>query len=1089
MVSGLSGAPGGWFTEVLPGCRRVVANVGQRDTCSVARRGRDAPFKLTGNGRAVGQACAVLPPEEPEGLYESLVTRSIRRRLSDLQHLQVVDSDVDEADQPHVLARFVYEQTARALAGVRDPAARVAVVNDVLGCLAGTRDDVEAPPRQLLRLASPPGPGRNVYEETRPSTPLSDAALLTNSRGEPSLGAELKAEIGTSDEVDLLCAFVKWHGLRLLEAELERLKRRGAPLRVITTTYMGATERAALDRLVNDFGAQVKVQYDAQRTRLHAKAWLFRRNTGFPTAYVGSSNLSRAALLDGVEWNVRLSGVGTPSLVEKFEATFVTYWNDSSFELYDPGRDRDRLDDALAEAAGRGASGRVTLSLAGFDVRPYPYQQEILDAIEAERIVHDRHRNLVVMATGTGKTVVAALDYRRLVDAAGQRPRLLFVAHRKEILDQSLRTYREVLADASFGESYVAGARPERWDHVFASVQSLTSYGIENIPPDAYDVVVIDEFHHAAAATYRRILDRLHPRELLGLTATPERADGQDVRAMFGGRTAAELRLWDALGADLLCPFHYFAVADGTDLTQLRWVRGMYDEGELSNLYTGNRARAEIILKQLRNKVLDPGGMRALGFCVDVQHADYMARVFNEAGIPAMRVSGQTPPADRAEALRRLKSRELNVLFSAEVFNEGLDIPDVDTVLLLRPTESATIFLQQLGRGLRRTPSKAVLTVLDFVGHQNRQFSWDRKLRALTGLTRRGVQRELERGFPFLPAGCQIVMDRQSQRLILENLRGQIANRWAQMVAELRAHGDQDLRTFLDESGLELSDILRRGSHSWTRLRRDAGLSTPPGSDLEERLLRRVRALAHVDDTERAHAYEQLLRDDAPAYDSLSEAERRLADMLFFSLWPDAGGHESVAEGLEALRRERAVRTELAAVVDIGFSAARHVTVALQDRHAVLPVQVHASYQREEILAALGHATMARRPSTFREGVLYLPDLNVDALFVNLKKSEAEFSPSTMYRDYPISPTLFHWESQSTTSVASPTGQRYLTGSSTVLLFVRAEKENEFGTAPYLFLGPAKYVSHEGERPIAVTWRLEHAMPTDFYHLATVAAQ
>ena len=918
---------------------------------------------------------------------------------------------------------------------------------------------------------------------------MSDAALLTNAHGEPSLGAELRAELDTSDTVDLLCAFVKWHGIRLLETELAGLEHRGAPLRVVTTTYMGATERAALDRLVREFGAKVKVQYDAQRTRLHAKAWMFGRNTGFDTAYVGSSNLSRAALLDGVEWNVRLSGVATPTLLEKFRATFDTYWNDRSFETYDPELDRDRLDDALAEASGRSQHNRVTISLAGLEVRPYPYQQEMLESLDVERSVHDRHRNLVVAATGTGKTVVAALDYRGLCNAeTNELPSLLFVAHRKEILEQSLRTYREVLADASFGELYVGGARPERWRHVFASVQSLTAYGVANIPADAYDVVVIDEFHHAEARTYRRILDHLRPQELLGLTATPERADGTDVRSFFDGRTAAELRLWDALGADLLCPFHYFAVADGTDLRDISWKRGRYDEDELSTVYTGNHARAAIVLKQLADKVLDPGAMRALGFCVSVAHAEFMATCFNTAGVPARAVSGGTPAAERAQALTDLRERRVNILFAADLFNEGLDLPEVDTVLFLRPTESATVFLQQLGRGLRRTRSKPVLTVLDFVGYHRKEFRFDAKLRALTGRTRLGLQRDIERGFPFLPSGCQIVMDREAQALVLQNIRSQIANSWQQMVAELRSYGDQDLATFLSESGIELADILRRGSHSWTRLRRDAGLATRDGSALEERLLKRIRAFAHVDDRDRAAAYAELLGDQSRSFTDLTANEQRMARMLFFSLWPDGGGYASYDEGLLALQRERATRDELRNVVDLSFEAARHRALRLAGSLADVPLRVHARYQREEVLAALDYATLQRKPNSFREGVLYVPEINVDAFFVTLKKSDADYSPTTMYRDYPISPELFHWESQSTTTLSSPTGQRYVKGTSTVLLFVREEQKNEFGTAPYLFLGEVTHQSHHGERPIALTWQLRHPMPTDFFTSASVAA-
>jgi superfamily II DNA or RNA helicase/HKD family nuclease len=918
---------------------------------------------------------------------------------------------------------------------------------------------------------------------------LTDAALLTNAQGEPNLGAELRSEIDTADGVDLLCAFVKWHGLRLLEAQLSRLRERDVGLRVITTTYMGATERPALDRLAREFDAEVRIQYDAARTRLHAKAWMFRRKTGYDTAYVGSSNLSRAALLEGVEWNVRLSRIGTPTLLDRFAATFDTYWNDSSFELYDPNRDRDRLDDALAEASGRRSHDRVTISLSGLEVRPYAYQQEMLESLAVERAEHGRHRNLVVAATGTGKTVVAALDYRSLCDpTSGTRPSLLFIAHRKEILEQSMRTYREVLADASFGELYVGGTRPERWRHVFASVQSLTSYGIRNIPADAYDVVVIDEFHHAEAATYRRVIDHLEPRELLGLTATPERADGADVRTFFDGRTAAQLRLWEALGADLLCPFHYFTVADGTDLRQLSWTRGRYDEAELSNVYTGNERRAEIVLRELQDKVLDPRSMRALGFCVSVAHAEFMARTFSEAGVPALAVSGATRIEARDRALQDLRDRRVNILFAADLFNEGLDLPDVDTVLFLRPTESATVFLQQLGRGLRRTPSKAVLTVLDFVGHQRKEFRFDLKLRALTGLTRRGLERDIEAGFPFLPSGCQIVMDRQSQTIVIENIRNQIANRWPQIVAELRAYGDQDLRTFLDESGLELPDILRRGQRSWTQLRRDAGLEQRPSSAMEAQLLKRIRAFAHVDDRTRARGYSELLASEGPSYEDLSPQAQRLARMLFFSYWPDGGGFHTYADGLALLRAEAAAREETSSIVDLAFDQSRHLALDLTGELAEVPLKVHGRYQREEVLAGLDYASLQRRPTSFMQGVLHVPALNVDAFFVTLKKSEVDYSPTTMYRDYPISPTLFHWESQSTTTLASPTGQRYINGTSQILLFVREQQQDEFGTAPYLFLGPATHVSHSGEKPIAITWRLAHAMPSDFFASASVAA-
>lgn len=1024
-----------------------------------------------------------------EGLYESLLTIGSVRELALIDDLAPDIRGVEEAEQPAVLARHVREAVLRRLAATSNEDRRIALVNSLLALLEMPDDAVDGQVRQLLSLLRPTGPGIVSRSLVRPSTPLSDAALLTNAHGEPSFGSELRSELDTADQVDLLCAFLKWQGIRVIAAELARLRERGVPLRVITTTYIGATERLAIERLVQEFGATVKINYDILGTRLHAKAWLFRRRSGFDTAYVGSSNLSKQALLDGLEWNVRLSRIATPALIEKFQATFETYWHNDNFETYDPGRDGDRLDDALSAASGRSTS-RETNLLSGLEVRPYPYQSEMLEALAVERAVHGRHRNLIVAATGTGKTVVAALDYKALGQATTTtRPSLLFVAHRQEILRQAQQMYREVLGDGTFGELYVDGHRPERWQQVFASVQSLHSYGVAKIPASAFDVVVIDEFHHAEASTYRQLLDHLNPHELLGMTATPERTDGQDVRSFFDGRTAYELRLWDALDQGLLCPFHYFGIADGTDLSRIQWTRGRYDATALEGLYTGNDARAKIVLKQLREKVGDVGDMRALGFCVSIAHAAYMARVFTGAGIPAMAVTGQTRTADRRRALAELREGRLKVLFTADLFNEGVDLPQVNTVLFLRPTESATIFLQQLGRGLRRAANKAVLTVLDFVGHQNEKFRFDLRYRALTGSSRKGLERDINHGFPFLPSGSQIVLDRVVQDAVLANLKGQVSGRWNSIVSDLRAHGDCSLGDFISQSGLELADIVKSG-RSWTRLRRDAGLATRRGDDLEDSLLKRVRAFAHVDDPERAEAYLALLSNNPLPYERLDTEHQSYARMLFFLLFPDGGGFAGFEDGLAALTGESAVRDELSALIELGVDRTRHLPLRVDGRLGALTVRVHARYQREEILAALGHATLRRVPSHFREGVMRNDPLNLDAFFVTLRKAETDFSPTTMYRDYAIAPQLFHWESQSTTSAASPTGQRYINQRSTgseILIFSRDSKLDPLGTMAYTFLGLAEYVSHNGDRPMAITWRLGRAMPADLFARAKVA--
>jgi superfamily II DNA or RNA helicase/HKD family nuclease len=914
------------------------------------------------------------------GVYESLHTRALDRALCAVSEAAPQFGEVESAEAPEVLARHVADAVRRALQD-QPHHQRLEKINNLLAQVTDDADVVVAL-EQLLALAIPEAPGVHRLV-VRPATPLSDVALLTNAPGEPSLGAELRLELASADRVDLLCAFIRWHGIRVLADELKTLRSRGVPLRVITTTYRGATERRALDELVRKFGAEVRIRYDAQSTRLHAKAWLFRRNSGFDTGYVGSSNLSKSALLDGLEWNIRISGIATPVLVRKFEATFETYWNDPDFRHYDPERDGDLLDRALANEGGSG--GAITLS--GLEVRPRPHQERILEALSAERAVHDRHRNLVVAATGTGKTIVAALDYQRLRHQ-GLGESLLFVAHRKEILDQALRTYREVLGDGTFGDLLVGGQRPQQWQHVFASVQSVSTMD----PLPQFDIVVIDEFHHAEAPTYRRLLDVLHPGELLGLTATPERSDGVDVRSFFDGRTAYELSLSDALDQGLLCPFHYFGIADNTDLTAIEWSRGAYDVVGLSELYTGNDGRARLVLTALDREVTDTSRMRALGFCVSVAHAEYMARVFTEAGIPSRALSGQTPLAERAQAAAALRHREIGCLFTVDLFNEGVDLPDVDSLLLLRPTSSATVFLQQLGRGLRRTPGKAVLTILDFIGQHRREYRFDLRYRALTGTSRSGLRREIEYGFPFLPAGSQLVLDRVARDIVLDNVRGALSRSRRELVADLRSHGDLPLAEFLFESGRELADVYGRPGQSWTGLRREAGLPVLPAGPDEDALLRRVVALSHVNDPERAAAYTRLLvAVDGPSYSSLSPLEQAIARMLFFTVWPNRGDFASYDDGLARLRAHPAVAAEIGELLALTADRSRRIPAPLNIPGVAL--LSHASYGREEILAGVGWASWQRKPHGWAAGVTWAPETGVDALLVTLRKEERDFSP------------------------------------------------------------------------------------------------
>jgi HKD family nuclease len=318
-------------------------------------------------------------------------------------------------------------------------------------------------------------------------------------------------------------AFVRWSGIRPMFDVLKRHCEAGKRLRIVTTTYTNSTELRALDELAS-LGAEVKVSYDTASTRLHAKAWLFHRRSGYSTAYIGSSNLTHSAMITGLEWNVRVSGVRNPDVVSKMNAVFESYWASGDFVPFEREQFIKQTETIEHDH---------DLRLSPVEIELRPFQERLLERVELAREA-GRHRNLLVSATGTGKTVMAAVDYARLRGRL-PRTRLLFVAHRKEILDQSRATFAHALRDASFGELWVGGQRPARFDHVFASIQSLSRSGLEAIEPSYFDVVVVDEFHHAAAPSYEALLERLKPIELLGMTATPERADGLDILRYFDG--------------------------------------------------------------------------------------------------------------------------------------------------------------------------------------------------------------------------------------------------------------------------------------------------------------------------------------------------------------------------------------------------------------------------------------------------------------------------------------------------------------------------------------------------------------------------
>lgn len=1044
--------------------------------------------------------------DQGKELFDEIIDAVTREQVRALQTSRLVTLE-GKLSPPSLANELTVHLTRKIRQHIEDldASAQVALVDELLAVLTrNTKQSSNTIERPVTRLEW----GGEIEPAALPRTPLSMNQLVTNSRASENMTAALRAEFPTSREVDLICAFIKWPGVRLLQDVIHAHIASGRRMRVITTTYMGTSDPRAVSWL-HDAGVDVKVCYEQRSTRLHAKAWRFERVGEATTVFVGSSNLSHSALHDGLEWNVRLSERRAAEIVARFQEVFERYWSDPCFEDFDDLKFRRAI--ALARGPVFQPMTRASTTATTVDtssshetLAPYPYQSEILETLRVERERHDRHNNLVVAATGTGKTMIAAFDWAQLVAANPDAElTLLFVAHRKDILEQSLNTFRRVLDAPEFGELLVGGAVPTAWTHVFASIQSLTRRGIGELDPSRFDVVIVDEVHHASAATYEAMLGHLRPQELLGLTATPERADGQSILPWFGGQSVVELRLWDALEHQLLVPFQYFGCDDGTDMTALKFSRTSgYTIEQMDELYTANDARAKVILDEVARVVLDPKVMRAIGFCVSIAHVDYMARVFNNAGYAAIALSSQSQDKTlRERAPQLLADGEVQIIFTVDLYNEGVDIPCVDTLLMLRPTQSATVFLQQLGRGLRHSPGKACLTVLDFVGAMHQDFALGERYAALTGKPIKQLEDTLEDGSMFLPSGCHIQLDKITSERVLAHIRSSLNQSIGVVAKQLASSGTTDLLSFIAHTGYSCLDIYKTSTWCWTKLASKAGLlETSPYEDaLFSAYAKRFFRIAHIEDSTRLTYYRELLSCQDADLSAATPAERRMILMLHNQLWgakPIEGVAVLTPEVVVSHWREDAIiRAELMQLFTALEETAQTITTPMSELDSdwpdELPLDLHGAYTREEILTAMGRVGIGESSGT-REGLWRDKERKIECMFVTLDKDEDQFSPTVRYHDYPISASRFHWQTQNSAAPMTPTGRHYIEHEAhgwRMLLFIRhANRDTRAHKgAPFRFLGPVTYVSHEGSKPMSIVWELTHAMTARIFDEAHAA--
>ena len=925
-------------------------------------------------------------------------------------------------------------------------------------------------------------------EEMMPMKGLVNGALFTG-KG-MKMYTELQKEIASADEIRLMVSFIKKRGLALILPRLREFTNRGGQLKVITTTYMQATDYDAIIQLSSLKNTEIKITYDVSSERLHAKAYVFLRDTGFNTAYIGSSNISEQALDTGAEWNVKVTQMEQPRMMKTILGAFDASWWADGYETFVNGEDSERLKAALNKEV----DNEIDFSTLKGLIRPFDYQQEILERLQVEREVRNHWKNLVVAATGTGKTVMAASDYKAFVEKH-ERARLLFVAHREEILRQSLQTFRQVLSDYNFGEKWYGGEEPANYEYVFASKDTLNNrLDSLSLPEDYYDYIVVDEVHHVAASSYRKIINHFRPKVLLGLTATPERMDGEDITQDFDGTISAEIRLDDALNKGLLAPFYYYGITDSVDYSEVAWDKGHYVASELSRIYSYNDARTAVILQSLQKYLTNIRDVRALCFCVDQQHAKFMASKFTLCGLKADVLTSENAQM-RAPLYRRLKNKEINYLFVVDMFNEGVDIPEVDTILFLRPTESLTVFIQQFGRGLRKAEGKTHVNILDFVGNSRAEFNYTDRMRVMLGRTSMSVVEEMERDCPHLPLGCRIILEPKAKEHILNNIKGAIQRFTARKVIALVQNFERHhsvpltLSNFVRIYQMPV-DKLYKG-RTWNQILFEAGV-VKEQSRFNQELSRAVfRKWSATDSYSYLSFIEQLAkRAFRVRVNRMNAVDQKRLLMLYYDLFETAGRFVSLQDMVDALAADKLFFEELAEVIGVMLQENKAYEKPDNSLLPNFPLKLHGVYTKAQIQVAIETSTLARKSSA-REGVERNKLLNVEAMFVDIIKNREEGS-TTDYDDKALSPCLFQWDTQNRVKPESNEGQAYIHQTQTMLLFVREQKnfvEDKTRTMGYVYLGRVtlsdwEYKNLGNRMQMQIHWNMVEPIPGSVMHFA-----
>lgn len=924
--------------------------------------------------------------------------------------------------------------------------------------------------------------------------------LIVNSES-TNLLKELTTSLETCERFYFSVAFMNFSGIQLLLEALQEAKNRGVSGKILTSTYLNFTDPKALEKVRQFENVNLKVFVTDQTVGFHTKAYIFEYKDSYKVI-IGSSNVTQSALKSNVEWNVEVISKQDASFIKQVIKEFNSLWERSSEVTDDFLHDYSELFHNLRQVT---EQNKGIYEKAAY-ITPNSMQKRAIENMGRLRAMGEK-KALVIAATGTGKTYMSAFDVRHL------RPqRLLFVVHREEILQKAKETFEKLMHgfDVSFG--LLTGTQKDlQADYLFANIRTLSNH-YHQFDPYEFDYVIYDEAHHATADSYQKVIDYFDPTFMLGMTATPERGDGRSIFDIFDQNVALEVRLHDALEDDIVVPFHYFGITDieEIDLSDV----SIDDMKEIAKRLQVNE-RVDFIIEKMQFYGHDGEKRKGLGFCANLDHACYMAKQFNNRGYPSVFLSSSDSGESRQKAIQELEddAHPLQFLFTVDIFNEGVDIPSVNTVLMLRPTESPIVFIQQLGRGLRKYKQKQFLTVLDFIGNHTKAFLIAIALNGQRYYDKESLKVAITTDFAHLPGATHIQMDKISANRILEQIdqekfmSAKYLREQYQEFKKIRQgkvpywlmdyykyDGSPDPVKFIKKDRTYLNFV--------AKAEKDQQLTQMLENDIFERTLRWLskhlpikrpfdfaimRYLLQHETVTLEQAKREILKwVDGVADDHVHHAMEYLSQDYFDTREKNEVPQLFEREG-NALKRTSlwsqlllhpVYQDYLNDVIEYGLF--RYEREFGAKNYGIPFFKLYEQYNMAEVALLSNYR---KTHSSFRGSGL-LKNGNEYFLFIDLHK-EADLDERIQYNDKFISQTQFQWESPNQTAQASETGQSIINNLEMGVhlhLFVRKYKEIERGVRePFIYIGKGNTISYKEERPIEFQFELEGEVPESLY--------